>query len=181
MAEDNQGNKESQKTIVSFVVGLLIGGLLVWAFPGSTDEAHVHDENDTEDTEMTTSTDDMTVDESDAPEGATETPRLSVGEGNIVVEDQPAGTSIALETAEYPVSEGWIGVRQFDNEELGYILGVNRFSESQGLVPENIELVQSTTPGHTYAIVVYEEDGDFDFSLAGDAQIDTIFDTFTAQ
>ena len=33
MAE--QLKEESQKTVVSFVVGLLIGGLLVWAFSGA--------------------------------------------------------------------------------------------------------------------------------------------------
>jgi hypothetical protein len=79
------------------------------------------------------------------------------------------------------VAEGWIGVRTYENEQLSNILGVNRFSASQGLIPEAIQLVTPTIPGVTYAIVVYEEDGDFDFSLSGDRQLDVIFDTFTAQ
>ncbi|MCA9362634.1 hypothetical protein KC906_04615, partial [Candidatus Kaiserbacteria bacterium] len=85
------------------------------------------------------------------------------------------------DSAIYPVSEGWIGVRQYNNDQLGYILGVVRFSESQGLVPNGIILQAPTTPGNRYAIVIFTEDGDFDFSLAGDVQIDEIFDTFVAQ
>ena len=36
MAEEKQ---EGQKTVVSFIVGLLIGGLLVWAFSGPSVDA----------------------------------------------------------------------------------------------------------------------------------------------
>lgn len=171
MAE--QMNQENQKTIVSFVVGLLIGGLLVWAFSEPAANPPV-DETPAEEEaadKASETTDDMVM----------EGPTLVVGEGNIAIADQPAGTAVTIGNATYPVGEGWIGVREFNNEELGYILGVSRFSQSQGLVPETIELVRATTAGNTYAIVVFEEDGDFDFSLAGDAQIDTIFDTFTAQ
>ncbi len=97
------------------------------------------------------------------------------------VSDQAASLSIALDSATYPVSEGWIGVREYNNDQLGFILGVVRFSESQGLVPSEITLQRSTSPGNKYAVVIFTEDGDRDFSLAGDVQIDTIFDTFIAQ
>ena len=44
MSSDVEQN-DSQKTVVSFAAGLLIGGLLVWAFGGTpeTDEARVID------------------------------------------------------------------------------------------------------------------------------------------
>ena len=170
---DEQHNEDTQKTLVVFVVGLLIGGMLVWAFSGPSDKKEATKEMETEKTETV----EATVDEKNA-DG---TPKLSVGEGNIVVKDQAASKSIVMDTATYPVAEGWVGVREYTDDKLGYILGVNRFSESQGLIPENIELVVSTTPGKKYAIVVYKEDGDFDFNLAGDVQIDQIFSTFTAQ
>ncbi len=165
--------QDSQKTLVAFVVGLLIGGMLVWAFSGPSDKKEATDEMETEKTE--------TVDATTDEKNEDGTPKLSVGEGNIVVKDQPASKAIVMENATYPVSEGWVGVREYTDDKLGYILGVNRFSESQGLIPENIELVVATTPGKKYAIVVYKEDGDFDFNLAGDVQIDQIFSTFTAQ
>ena len=101
--------------------------------------------------------------------------------GEIAVPDQEASSAIAIESATYPVSEGWVGVRTYENQTLTNILGVVRFSESQGLVPDTIQLQTPTISGQTYAVVVYEEDGDFDFSLAGDRQLDTIFDTFVAE
>jgi hypothetical protein len=179
MAEEKQ---DGQKTLVAFVVGLLIGGMLVWAFSGPSAQAPAEDRNDSEET--TEMDEDMeNVESAKGGDSAEETaaPELQVGTGEIVVPDQAASNSIVLESATYPVSEGWIGVRQFNNDQLGYILGVVRFSESQGLIPSEISLVQSTTPGARYAVVIFTEDGDFDFNLAGDVQIDTIFDTFTAQ
>ncbi len=174
MADEQQHNEDSQKTLVAFVVGLLIGGMLVWAFSGPSDKKDATDKTEAEKTETV----DASKDEMKNEDG---TPKLSVGDGNIVVKDQAASKSIVMENATYPVAEGWVGVREYTDDKLGYILGVNRFSESQGLVPENIELVTSTIPGKKYAIVVYKEDGDFDFNLAGDVQIDEIFSTFTAE
>jgi len=181
MAEEKQ---DGQKTLVAFVVGLLIGGMLVWAFSGPSAEAPMTDNGDI--TEEMGDTDSETTDDSDDSMSDTDTssepaPELQVGNGEIVVPDQGASASIMLESATYPVSEGWIGVRQFNNDKLGYILGVVRFSESQGLIPSEITLQRSTTPGDRYAVVIFTEDGDFDFNLAGDVQIDTIFDTFTAK
>jgi len=183
MAEEKQ---DGQKTLVAFVVGLLIGGMLVWAFSGPDAQAPMTDGDDTtqevdaEQAEMDEEAD-KNDSEADSEEAAAPRPELQVGNGEIVVPDQAASASIELESATYPVSEGWIGVRQFNNDNLGYILGVVRFSESQGLIPSEITLQQPTTAGNRYAVVVFTEDGDLDFNLAGDIQIDTIFDTFTAQ
>lgn len=180
MAEEKQ---ESQKTLVAFVVGLLIGGMLVWAFSGPDANAphdHDHDE-DTHAAEEMDSDDDSDEMMDDSDEDSEEAPTLQVGDGSVSVADQAAGRNVALESAVYPVSEGWIGVREYNNDQLGFILGVVRFSESQGLIPDEIVLQRSTTAGNRYAIVIFTEDGDFDFSLAGDVQIDQIFDTFVAQ
>lgn len=174
---DEHNNDESKKTLVAFVVGLLIGGMLVWAFSGPSDQKK---NDDTKVDEQTATTTDESTDEAD--ESADSTPTLKVAEeGDIVIKDQPAAMTVAIDSATYPVGEGWIGVRQYNNDELGYILGVVRFSESQGLVPEDIILQTPTVAGSKYAVVVFREDGDFDFSLAGDAQIDQIYTTFTAQ
>lgn len=187
MAEENQ---DGQKTIVAFVVGLLIGGMLVWAFSGPTASAPVAEDE----TEQTTEEEADVMESSDESSDTTITgtegkggnvsepaPELKVGKGEVRVPDQKASMSVALDSATYPVSEGWIGVREYNNDQLGFILGVVRFSESQGLIPTEITLQRSTTAGNRYAIVIFTEDGDFDFSLAGDVQIDQIFDTFVAQ
>ena len=176
---DQEKREESQKTLVAFVVGLLIGGMLVWAFTGpDKDDKMMGDDDKT----MASSTDDMmNNDEDDAMMDDKKMEKLNVGEGDIQINDQAASKAIEMKSAEYPLKEGWIGVREYDNDKLGKVLGVNRFSESQGLVPEKIELVTSTTPGHKYAIVIYKEDGDFDFDFAKDKQLETVYDTFMAK
>lgn len=182
MAAEEQ--QDGQKTLVAFIVGLLIGGMLVWAFGGGEATAPNTTNNDDKNS---AEVGDVNVEKADdasvVSEVATEikTPALQVGEGAVVVADQKASAAVALASATYPVSEGWIGVREYNNDQLGYILGVVRFSESQGLVPNEIVLQRPTTAGNRYAVVIYTENGDFDFSLADDVQIDTIFDTFIAQ
>jgi len=188
MAEETQ---DGQKTIVAFVVGLLIGGMLVWAFSGPTADAPETQTEDDEASQTSGSDEGTTGDSSDSMSGdssnATDNgsdepaPALQVGEGRVNVNDQEADLAVELDSAIYPVSEGWIGVREYNNDQLGYILGVARFSESQGLIPSEIALLRATTPGNRYAIVIFTEDGDRKFSLANDAQIDQIFDTFVAQ
>lgn len=186
MADEQQ--QDGQKTLVAFVVGLLIGGMLVWAFSGpsadaptnKTDDQKKEEVKDEEKKEVGAETKVETTSGQEA--GVVKAlPKLEVGDGKVQVEDQKASQTIELASATYPVSEGWIGVRQYDNEKLGYILGVARFSEEQGLVPSEIPLLRSTTAGKTYAIVIFKEDGDRKFNLGGDVQIDTVFDTFTAQ
>ncbi|HEY0964626.1 MAG TPA: hypothetical protein VGE31_02430 [Candidatus Paceibacterota bacterium] len=177
MAESVE-KQDNQKTIVAFVVGLLIGGLLVWAFSGGNDDAAKNLETQDGATE-TASTDDEN-DETSNEDSDDSTPTLSVGEGKIVINDQPAGMTVDMESATYPVGEGWIGVQQYDNDQFGYLLGVVRFSESQGLVPSEIVLQNPTVAGKKYAIVIYKEDGDFDFSR-GDEKLPEVFTTFTAQ
>ncbi|MCA9357562.1 hypothetical protein KC872_05100, partial [Candidatus Kaiserbacteria bacterium] len=178
-----------QKTLVAFVVGLLIGGMLVWAFSGPTADApNKSDDTKTEQTDKNTddkpnaNTDDKkeTTKEDTKTTPVEPAQKLEVGDGKISVPDQEASMAIKLDSATYPVSEGWIGVREYNNEQLGYILGVVRFSESQGLVPAEIILQRATTPGRDYAVVIYTEDGDHSFNLANDVQIDKIFDTFKA-
>ncbi len=178
--------QDGQKTLVSFIVGLLIGGMLVWAFSGPaadapSEEMVVDEAGDVADEVDTTVIDPVVNTVSDAAD-AVALPSLSVGDGSVTVNNQPAGSSVTLDRVTYPVSEGWIGVRQYNGGELGrYINGVVRFSESQGLVPEAVVLQQPTVAGQEYAIVIFAEDGDFAFSLENDVQIDQVFATFTAQ
>lgn len=183
-AEETQ--QDGSKTLVSFVVGLLIGGMLVWAFSGPADHADHDDENMNGDAAMSEDMD--TNEESDeASETTDQTPStpevatLPVGDGSVVANDQAAGMSVVLEQATYPINEGWIGVRDLNNGQLSFIKGVVRFSAAAGLVPQNIALQYPTQPGQEYAVVMFSDNGDNVFNPAGDVQIDQIFATFTAQ
>jgi hypothetical protein len=177
--------QDGSKTLVSFVVGLLIGGMLVWAFSGPNDQTNYNDENNAEVAEMTEEGEEMTNSEnsdttSEEPV-AEEVTTLPVGDGSVVVNDQPASAVVALDRATYPIEEGWIGVRDYNNGQLGFIKGVVRFSAAANRVPESITLQAPTQVGQQYAVVVFSDNGDSAFNPAGDVQIDQIFATFTAQ
>lgn len=182
---------EDRKTIVAFIIGLVIGGLLVWAFSDTPanaptekkrgDDSEMSKEKegdkDAESKEANTDTAPVKV-KTEAKSPETSLPR---GEGVVEVGEVEAGSSVALSRANYPLSEGWIGVRSYTEGRLGSLLGVVRFSESQGLVPDKIVLQYPTRAGADYAIVMYSEDGDRTFNLASDKQEDKIFATFTAK
>ncbi len=180
--------------MVSFIVGLLIGGLLVWAFSGpSTDAPTTKKENNSKEKveEKNSETEEENEESSDvnedretsapAPVVTAPVPTLAVGDGKVVVNNQAASSNIKLDSATYPVKEGWIGVRDYQGGQLGSILGVVRFSEEQGLVPSEIVLQRSTVAGREYAVMIWEESGDRAFNSADDKQLDTVFATFTAQ
>jgi len=182
MAE--QQKEESQKTVVSFIVGLLIGGLLVWAFSGNgadapkpaekTNEVKTETSTKTENTAPAAKGDDTKT----TPAAAT----LPVGDAKVSVGSEvAAGITVALDSATFPTKEGWVGVRDYTDGKLGGILGVARFSAEQGLVPKEITLLRATVAGKQYAIVFYTENGDRKFNLAEDTQIDKEFATFTAK
>jgi hypothetical protein len=178
MAE--QQKEETQKTVVSFIVGLLVGGLLVWAFTGAPEGEHKDDKKAEDGKEMTSEKSEEKAVEAEKL-SETETPKMAVGEGEVKVEAPAAGKVVALDAATFPTEEGWVGVRSLSEGKLGMILGVARFSKEQGLIPKEIELVTPTISGREYAIVFYSESGDRKFNLANDIQIDKQFATFTAK
>lgn len=190
MAEEQnimQNTKEAQKTVIAFIAGLLIGGLLVWIFAEpAADTADTPDDSDTgaveemlDDTEDTDETADEEADTTD--ENTDDEDTMETGEGSVSVSDQPAGSTVTIESAVFPTDEGWIGVRDYRNDQMGSILGVARYSRSQGLIPESIRLLRATTAGEEYAIVFYTESGDREFNLAEDVQVEGVFETFRAE
>lgn len=177
----SEEKKEGQKTIVSFIVGLLIGGILVWAFSSPDASAPEVSNSNEEEKEMVSDNTDQSKSTDQNVETKTPEVRLFTGDGEIKIQNQNAGPSVELQSATYPISEGWIGVRDYNNDQLGGLLGVVRFSESQGLTPSSIVLQRNTKAGMEYAVVVYNDNGDQTFSLAEDSQLDSVLATFTAE
>lgn len=163
--------QDSQKTLVAFVVGLLIGGMLVWAFSGPSDSAKK--DNKKADEVTASSTEEMTSISAD------ESKSLAVGSADIKISDQGAGMSVKIDSATYPVEEGWIAVRDYQDDKEGYVLGAARFSKADGLVPSDIELTRPTAAGQKYAISLYKEGGDNDWG--GDEKLEGVFGTFMAK
>lgn len=177
--------QEGQKTVISFISGLLIGGLLVWAFGGSPEgkksTTPTGNETETAVTESATSTAGAETTTSTETTDNETKPEMTVGEGAIKVANQPAGMSVKLDGATYPADEGWIAVRSYTDGKMSNILGAARFSKTQGLVPEQVELLTPTVAGREYAVVFFSEDGNRTFNLSGDVQLEAGMSTFKAE
>ncbi len=174
--------QESQKTVVAFITGLLIGGLLVWVFSSTPEtskdvEVNIEDNNTEEvaDTEKTEDTNTNTVTTT-----TTNTTTPAVGEGSIAVGDQNAGPTVALNSVTLPTESGWVVVRDYMDGVPGNILGAARYSVSEGLMPESVDLVRSTNAGGSYQVVFYTNEGDLSFTPGIDRPIDGISTTFKA-
>lgn len=179
----DQEKQEGQKTVVSFVSGLLIGGLLVWAFSGEPREDAPADsaaEDAVATEEAPATTEEAGEAAAEDTKGGDTAPVMNVGEGALDVSDQAAGSRVALESATFPTDEGWVAVRSYTDGQMGSILGAARYSKEQGLVPTEVVLLAPTVAGREYAVVFFSEDGNREFNLDGDAQLEVGMTTFTA-
>lgn len=183
MSETQTPQNDTSKTFVAFVAGLLLGGIIVWMFSGPSDNKDHMDDDHKDDVvmmdESATATDSEINDATDANDEAPAA-ALPQGDGSVAVSDQPASDLIAIDRVVYPIAEGWIGVRDYNDGQLGFIKGVIRFSASAGIAPEAIPLQLGTVAGDTYAVVMFKDNGDAVFSPAGDVQLPDIYSTFTA-
>ncbi len=177
--------QEGQKTVVAFIAGLLIGGLLVWVFSGPTHDGEhkegMHDDEAGEMAEEMMSDDSSDEAVSTGQEMTIAAVEMQTGDGAIEVSDQAASSAVVIDSATFPNDDGWIAVRSYQNDQLGNILGAARFSKEQGLVPEEVPLLVPTTVGNSYAVVFFTEDGNREFNLSGDAQVEGVWSTFVAK
>ncbi len=163
--------QESQKTVVAFITGLLIGGLLVWVF-SSTPEAKQTPEEKTTDTEQVTEGDTEKSEEAktESQEEVVASDEV-IGKGVLTVADQAAGKTVALGKIEFPTKNGWVVVREFMDGTPGNVLGAARYSAAEGLVPASVELMRETVKDSSYQVVFFTNKGDAGFSLAEDKPI----------
>ena len=184
-------SRDAQKTVVAFVAGLLIGGLLMWVFASPSGDSALNSDTDSKSTEKTdnkldSKSNTSTQSTNTAPKtsndaSATAAKPSQKGVGTVTVKNQVAGSAVVLSSVTFPNDEGWVGVRDYQNGQLGGLLGVARFSAEQGLSPTQIELLRGTVAGNDYAIVFHSESGDRQFSLANDVQLSGEPVVFTAK
>lgn len=167
--------QESQKTVVAFITGLLIGGLLVWVF-SSTPEQKKQPE------ESKTNTEEVAKDNGAKAEIKADTSATTevVGEGSIAVVDQKAGTVVTLGDVKFPTKSGWVVVRELTSGVAGNVLGAARYASEEGLAPTTVDLVRTTVVGSEYQVSFYTNGGDVAFSLTDDKAIDGIKASFKA-
>lgn len=183
--------EKNQKTVVAFIAGLLIGGLLVWVFSVTdnkkTDGLQMDltpDENAEMNSEETEGTNTNTTSETtpSSPDAV-----VAAGAGSITVDDQPAGVVVLLGEVKMPVENGWLVVHEVnDDGSLANALGAVRYSDAEGLKPTKIELLRGTVAGKSYRVVAYTENGDRVFDKHDDMPItisggSRVEDAFTAK
>ncbi|MCF7816051.1 MAG: hypothetical protein K9M10_01080 [Candidatus Pacebacteria bacterium] len=169
--------QESQKTVVAFITGLLIGGLLVWVFSSSPESKVVVVADDQTENKSEQVSD--TTQGSDKETSATKTKEV-IGKGSITITNQDAGNFVALDSVEFPSNSGWIVVRDYMDGVPGNVLGAARYDVDGGLTPNSVELIRNTTSGSSYQVVFYTNEGDMTFKLDEDMPIDTTAATFKA-
>lgn len=183
--------QDAQKTIVAFVAGLLIGGLLVWVFSATdapdastdttTDESAWSDSYESED-DAEDASDEANDTQTNNTDTTTDTSGTTVSDGGaLTVENQDAGVSVELANVVYPAQEGWIVVHEVVDGVRGNALGAARFDTAVGLTPESVRLLRATEVGSEYHVLFYTEDGNKAFNLDGDTPIDGSAVVFTAQ
>lgn len=168
--------RDGQKTVVAFISGLLIGGLLMWVFGGAQSKkngAEMVKKDDGQamqqgaDANATQPTTDTTA-PVDANAG---TPKVEVatgGAGSLAVADQKAGMKVALGDVKFPANGGWIAVQNIAGDKLGTTIGASRFDVKAGLIPKEISLIGGTVAGKSYAVVFHSTDGDRSYTSATD-------------
>jgi hypothetical protein len=175
--------QEGQKTVVAFITGLLIGGLLVWVFSSSPEVAPT-DKGDGTQTEESTSGvkgDDTTLSTDTTVKTNTEIKKPEVtGDGKLVVANQKAGASVSLSDVQFPTDSGWVVVRDYVDGVSGSVLGAARYNTVDGLLPKEVTLLRSTEKDKTYQVVFFTESGDMKFSSKDDRMIDGTAVTFKA-
>jgi hypothetical protein len=159
-------NQDYQKSIVAFVAGLLIGGLLVWVF--SNPEA-------AEEKKMPVSDQGAAVVET----VETSETAMVVGTGKVSVTAAAAGDVVGIAVAEYPAEAGWIAVRDYTDGVFGNVLGATRYSKEEGRFPTQVALKRATEAGKAYAVVFYSADTEFD--LKAITMVEGVKAEFTAE
>ncbi len=191
--EDN--TNKNQKTVVAFVAGLLVGGLLVWMFSSSSDGKKFVEKINQGDAQGEVSDiegdvskgKESSANEKEVVKNVTGSAVVAPGSGSITVEDQAPGAVVALGAVTFPVDAGWVVVHEVNADgSLGNPLGAARYGKTDGLVPNTVELLRATTIDKTYNVVIYNDNGDKVFDKTDDVPVTTgggsrIEDAFTTK
>ena len=170
--------REGQKTVVAFISGLLIGGLLMWVFgaqPKKDAPADVKaDDTTAVETNIDatpTATPEVTTNTTKPAEVTTTKPEVVAGVGSLTVSNQKAGIKVSVSNIKYPANAGWIAVQNIAGDKLGTTLGAARFDVKAGLMPKDIALIAPTVAGKEYKVVFHSTDGNREYSSKTDVVV----------
>ncbi len=168
-ADQQQG---SQKTVVAFISGLVIGALLMWVFGSQPKKDMKQDVKNDDAQEQTatenTPTEQVPAGEQGSAEVSVSNPSVTAGVGSVAVANQKAGSKVELGEIKYPSEAGWLAVHALENGTMGGVLGASRYNTIEGLTPTSIELLAPTVAGAEYWVVFHEDNKDGKYTSAGD-------------
>lgn len=141
--------QDYQKSIIAFVAGVLIGGLVVWMFSSPSDAV----KPEGKDSQATAIDSASTTDSNTSAQ---------IGSGSVEVTSKVAGESVAVEVSEFPADHGWVAVRDVNDGVLGNMLGATEYNVTEGRIPTSVGLFRATEAGKTYKVVFYTENHNFD-------------------
>ena len=87
--------------------------------------------------------------------------------GAVSIADQPAGSSVTVESVTVPPPGVWVAVREMNGSDLGNVLGAVRVTGPRSNI--TIPLLRATEAGSTYAVELYRDDGNDEFNLSTDS------------
>ena len=94
-------------------------------------------------------------------------PVSQIQSGAVSIADQPAGSSVVVESVTVPPPGVWVAVREMGGNTIGNVLGAVRASGPRSAL--TISLLRATEPNSPYAIELYRDDGNDTFDLATDS------------
>ena len=87
--------------------------------------------------------------------------------GLVSVHDQPAGSSVTVDSVSVPAPGVWVAVEELEGDDLGNVLGAARaLGPATNL---SVHLLRATVPAQTYAVVLYRDNGDGVFDQHSDS------------
>ncbi len=130
------------KNFPIFVAGFMLGALCIGALRSSSDFFLVP-----------------------PPSSASSTQVQSVPEsGAVSITNQPAGTTVLVESVTVPQPGVWVAVREMSGTTLGNVLGAVRVSGPRSAV--TVQLLRATEPNLSYAVELYRDDNNGKFDPA---------------
>lgn len=170
--------QESQKTVVAFITGLLIGGLLVWAL--SPAETTTNNKMETESPVVTLEDTQKADSKEQVKSEMKDVPQMNIGDAMISVANQKAQSIVVIDSMKVPTDDGWIVVRDYLDGVPGNVLGAARYSVTEGLMPTEVQLMRNTSANNAYQVVFFNNMGAPEFTLGEDTLIEGVEATFTA-
>ncbi len=139
---------QNQKIIISFIIGIGIGGMSVWTL--------LSDER------FSTNTNKKST-------GLEELKTIRTANNIISVGDQTSGLRVMVDAVIFE-KDGWVAIYEDSGGAPGNILGAQRFTEGEHK-NGSVDLLRSTMPETYYYAILHNEDGDRAFNMRIDTPI----------